>query len=154
MAWCHIPEGLNPQQQHSENLRYCSIFYITSAFLIIFSDVACGLRMKLHLDLCSFIFISASDCTVLYITETKRYLLYLFIPRTEGAVQIKAITIFRCARLLTFYAVCVLAALTYLHLFQLRTTAVCCNPSFLRLLNYCIAMNKSNVHICSYLSYI
>jgi hypothetical protein len=44
-----------------------------------------------------------------------------------------------------------LVPLTDVHVFQHRNTALCCNPSFLRLLKYCIAMNRSNVHSYSYL---
>lgn len=111
--------------------------YITSVFLIFFSDVACGLRVKLRLHLHSVIFSSASDCMVLCIAETGRYLLYLFHAQ-------KAISHYSLLTHLTVDIVrsMCLILLTDVKLLQPRTTALCCNPSFLRLLKYYFAMNK------------
>jgi hypothetical protein len=150
MAWCHIPEGLNPQHRCCENLRYCLICTLhqhfwsslvmqpavsewncTCTFAVLFlflrqTAQCCALQKQE--DTCCIYFTHRRCCTVLCITETRRYLLYIFhaqkvlhnvvhyrnkkipavyIPRTEGAAQIKVITIFRCTWLLTFYAMCV-----------------------------------------------
>jgi len=153
-VWYRLPNGMVSHLRKLESSapvlwepQVLFDLYITSAFLIFFSDIVCSLRVKLHLHLHGVIFISAPDCTVLCITETGRYLLYLFHAQ-------KVISHYSLLMHLTVdivHSMC-LVPLTDVQLLQLRTTALCCNPSFLRLLTYCFAMNKSNVHCCSFLS--